>query len=182
MGLRISRANPSYILGIIIVAAMAAAIFEDQLQDRRAAVIEARAAYVLALANAKTQLAQLIDNVATDKSLKYNIDGKLQHSIKSTLDAQLQTGALDQLTLMSSACEPVIKSSKGRYVPYHCQDSKKIAADFFWINHEGTPSLVLIRNLADANGLPMYLQGMVHLNPNWLSTLPELTTIPIPEA
>ncbi len=135
MGFRMLRVNPSYILGITIVAAMAAAIFEGQIQDRRAAVIEARGAYVITLANAKTQLSQLIDNVATDKSLKYNIDGKLQHSIKSTLDAQLQTGALDQLTLMSTTCEPVVKSSKGRYVPYNCQDSKKIATNFFWITH-----------------------------------------------
>ncbi len=176
MGFRMLRANPSYILGITIVAAMIAAIFEGQIQDRRAAVIEARGAYVIALTNAKTKLSQLIDNVATDKSLKYNIDGKLQHSIKSTLDAQLQTGALDQLTLMSPTCEPVVKSSKGRYVPYNCQDSKKIETNSFWMSHEGTPSLVMIRNLADVNGLPMYLLGMVHINLNWLSALPELTT------
>ncbi len=170
------RVNPAYILGITIIAAMGASIFEGLIQDRRAAVIDARGSYVAALSNARTHLSGLIDNVATDKSLKYNIDMKLRHSIKSTLDAQLQTGALDQLTLMSATCEPVAKSSKARYVPYACPDAKKNASHFFWIMHEGSPSLALIRNLADVNGLPMYLLGMVHINQSWLSTFPDLAS------
>jgi len=175
MGLRMLRLNPAYILGIILIAALGAAIFERQIQDRRAAMIEVRESYVAALNEAQIQLSGLIENVATDKSLKYNIDSKLQHSIKSTLDAQLQTGALDQLTLMSASCEPLTKSSKARYVPYNCPDSKKIANQFFWITHDGNPSLALNRNLNDING-GMFLLGMVHLNQTWLGTMPDLDT------
>jgi hypothetical protein len=174
MGLRTFRVNPSYILGITIIVTLAAAIFEGQIQNRRANVIEARASYIAALDQARIQLAELVSNVATDKSLKYNIDSKLQHSIKSTLDAQLQTGALDQLTLMTATCEPVVKSSKAKYVPYICPEDKKVTTRFFWVTHEGTPSLALIRSLADVNGLPMYLLGMVHISENWISNSPEL--------
>jgi hypothetical protein len=168
------RVNPAYILGITIVAAMAAAIFERQIQDRRAAVTEARASYAAALVGARINLSGLVDNVATDKSLKYNIDSKLQHSIKSTLDAQLQTGTLDQLTLITSSCDPQVKSSKGRYVPYDCANDKKMATQFFWLTHEGSSSLALVKNLADTSGLSMSLVGMVHINETWLNAVPEL--------
>jgi hypothetical protein len=174
MGFRMLRVNPAYILGITIVAAMGAAIFEGQLQDRRAKITEARASYAAGLVTARINLAALVDNVATDKSLKYNIDSKLQHSIKSTLDAQLQSGTLDQLTLMSAACEPQVKSSKGRYVPYDCEQNKKMTTQFFWLTHEDSPSLALVKNLADTNGLAMSLVGMVHINQSWLNAVPEL--------
>jgi len=176
MRMPLKMVNPSYLLGITVVAALAASVFDAHLQNRRAEVIEAREAYVMALSNTRNQLHRLVENVATDKSLKFNLDMKLEHSIKSTLDAQLQTSALDQLTLMTASCDPIAKSSKSRYVPYKCPDSKKVNTNFFWISNEGSPSLALIRSLTDINGTPMFLMGIVHINQNWLSTFPELAT------
>lgn len=166
---RTFRLNPSYILVFLIVAAMFAAFLERAAQDRRSSVVEARENYLASLTATRTQLAGLLEKIATDKSLAHNLSQNLQHSIKSTLEAQLQAGALDQLTLLNAACEPIAKSSKGRFVPVDCSDQSKMSTQFFWVINDGVPSLVLNRALPESVSDKLFLQGVVRLDHTWLA-------------
>lgn len=172
---RTFRFNPSYILIFFIVAAMLATYLERAAQDRRTSVVEARENYLAALTATRTQLAGLLEKTASDKSLVYNLAQNLPHSIKSTLEAQLQSGALDQLTLINAGCEPMVKSSKGHFMPIHCPEGKKISTQFQWLGSDDVPSLVLNRSLPESAGANLYLQGVVHLNQSWLANQAGLT-------
>lgn len=167
--------NPSYILIFLLTAAVAAALLERQVQDRRSAVIEAREGYLAGLTATRTQLAGLMDKAVGDKALVHSLTNKLEHSLKSTLDAQLQKGGLDQLALIGGSCEAQVKAAVERYIPLTCPEGKQ-ATRFFWIVTNDTPSLVLMRALPDHAGAGQFLLGAVHLNSFWLSKQPELET------
>jgi hypothetical protein len=168
------RLNPSYILIFLLTLAVAAALLERSVQDRRSRVIEAREGYLAALTATRTQLAGLMDKAASDKALTHSLNNKLEHSLKSTLDAQLQKGGLDQLALVSAACEPQVRAAVSRYVAIPCPEGKPTQR-FFWITTNDGPTLALMRSLPDqAAGGGLFLLGVVHLNEFWLAKQPTL--------
>lgn len=168
------RINPLLILLVLLPILGWAVGIEQSVNHRRAQILEARAAYVSALTQTRTQLAGLMAKVVTDKTLTQNLSWKLNHSVQSSLDAKLENGGMDQIALYVKGCQELGRASGEKYFPLTCPTAEGAAPEgrFYWTSTEDHPGLVLTRKVPGFDDA--YVVGMVRLDGNWLNVHPDL--------
>jgi hypothetical protein len=161
-----------------IFAALAVGLgLEQAAESRRAALLQARTAYLAALATTRTQLAGLAREVVADGVLGQNITWKLEHSVQAALAAKLQKGALDHLILVDPHCTELAAATVGKPESPDCPlGDERFARQggFFWTEGLSHPALGLALRLTSEATTPLYALAFVNLDADWLRLWPEL--------
>jgi hypothetical protein len=166
------RINPLLILLVLLPLLGWAVGFEQSVNRRRAEILEARSAYVSALTATRTQLAGLIGKVVTDKTLTQNLSWKLNHSVRSSLEAKLENGGMDQIVLYAKGCQELGRASPEKYVPVNCPNAEGAPPEgqFYWTSADENPGLALAKKVPGLDDV--FVVGLVKLDGNWLNVHP----------
>lgn len=175
------RPHPLVLLSLTLGVLAGAVALERSMSQRHTALIEARTAYLGALATTRTELNGLLARAATDKTLAQNLNWRLSHSVQSALTARLQKGSLDQVTLVDDGCREVARARVGRSPSLPCpfaangEGRQNRTDSFYWIEGETAPVLALVRQVNGVSGSEVYAVGAVALDADWVAQSPKLS-------
>ena len=144
----------------------------EVLRERPAALLEARSAAELAVAESQLQLATRLAALAADPALARNLDWQLANSVRGALEARLAPGLADRIVILGETCKTLFHAGKGPNID--CAAAQKAAADglqtLLTTGGEGSiQRLGLAMRIGDN-----LLLGDVAIDDVWLSRHPRL--------
>ncbi len=169
-------ATPYIFLCALILAIISISYVVPRATRTHDMALDARDAYINAIAATRSQLVALVRETAENPTLKENIEWDLKHSINKTLEGSLIEGQLDRLTLMAENCQTIAASGLNHTSGTSCNQKNMQNYSLYWDSSSNQiPSLNFSVQVPNEEGRKLFLMGTVFLDTiRWMPIYPDL--------